>query len=93
MVGPAHLPGDTHAELAQNIGHVDDVREIGNIGQVQRRFGQEASGHQWQRRILGPADRNLTIKPASPSDANAIHGFSYVSWAAGPVNENMLPDV
>ena len=43
-----------------------DVGELRQVGEDQRLVGQQARGHQRQRRVLGAADRDLALSGWPP---------------------------
>ena len=78
-----HLPAisaglvhrDSDAVLDEKVRHRRDVGQIGDILESQRIRGQQAHGHQRQRRILGAANRNYALERHTALDPDLVHRF------------------
>jgi len=76
MAAARCVPVQRHgnAELGQEMGHGGDVGEMGQVRQHQRFVGEQAGGHQRERRVLGATDGNRALERDAARDANTIHG-------------------
>ncbi len=69
----ARRPIDRNAEQPQQIGHKRHIRELGHIGEGERRIAQQASGHQRQSRILGATDGDFTLEACTAPYSDLVH--------------------
>ncbi len=74
---------DGRAQLAQQAGHRRDIHEVRHIGEMQRFRRQQRRRHQRQGCILGAADLNLAMEPATAANAYPIHALRLLSGMSG----------
>ena len=81
------LARHARAQVFEHLGHRGAIRDPRDVLDHGLPLGQEGRGHQLQGRVLGPADRDLTLKPVSTLDDEFAHGKVPIlgpEWALFP---------
>ena len=73
-----HLRAQPLQQFAQEPG----IRQPRHVGQPQRLVGQQAGRHQFDGRVLGAADRDLSLKACAAGDGDPIQSTTFETGVA-----------
>ena len=64
---------DDDTDMLEHAGHGRDVLDVRHVAELHRLIGEQRRGHDRERGVLAPGDRDSTLEPPPATDAQQFH--------------------